>query len=1804
MARERKCILCQIVYSSKKEMDEHMRSMLHHRELENLRGRDCSHECRVCRVSVVGLSTYANHISSKLHKDNVVAKDNEAEKEDEEEEYFDKELIQLINQRKEQSQQDEGRNLSKEQELDRPQRRDDRLSYQDINPQQWQQGISERNWQWQNECFKNPRPNFQHNAINHGSNPHFNNPRGRAGWHMNSQPHRHFAHGNMEGSWHSNAGGATSWHQRGNGRSFWHSEANGNFPNLNSRNCVGKWQPGGYGDNQWNFGGNVNTFPQGRNWPQRHCDSGQVQDSAWCNTNSTPNTFCKERFIWKKIDKNTSNATVYSNTNPSKTPDFTSDSNIEDTFIDFTKSNTDLSFKANPANCIEKNNSLSRDKQHRWSPYPSQKVSDQAIPPVADKNSAPCSQETKSKDLKPDQKEGSAKPKVTKDKNMPEVCAQQPVGKKAELKNNRMPSLKSPLGNIPDAKTLTMTIKKDKKNPLKGVKIMYPPFGEKQNRLSALNLETVRSSSSISKLRSAAKCTKTSPEAQESSNKEPVETLSEVLRKAKEMLRDSQAIQSPYIPSMSGVSGNPKTGRTEATNDSVQNSGSIDPKVEDLSDDDLFNNAAKMDHSEESSGKADRSATLKLDSGVQSSGQTGSFSDTNLFTFESADRCLMNESLDHGDIMNSHQSQDYNDCDHFENTSDPEVQKNATSPSNQVLPELSKLGLPVSLQRDLTRHISTKSKAGTHPVEPNLNNARRIRNVTSHRKSDCDKDSGLKPTLRQILNVSRRNINWDQVMQQVIKKRQELGKGLPRFGIEMVAQVQSEQEGLDFDEESDLGFEGYQWEGITVNPPGSMRKRSLSESSVAVEKASLHNLFNNNTSDPDGESSSARQRTPAASGPKVTPTFTLSTKPKEEDTDSSAMFPTTTSTRDSNARSCEVSRIERGSDGTCALSDSLRMFQSVCENVVTTATPHADGGTDSCGSGTEQNDVQWVGKKRRATRDGSCPETSNLERNSKRRKIRGRKERNQVDQLLSISLKEEELSNSLQGADDNLNHARTALQAAYLEVQRLMVLKQQITMEMSSLRMQRIQILQGLQGTFESTNDAEGGGASLPPAPQAPAISTRNTFLFLSEAPHYLPAQTPASSLLPAPVPIYTPAAALCAPATSTLPDSSVPIKQEPVTPAKTPESIFTPLLPSPPLPTAAPPETNGENHQVTSVYPIITATISLSELASKFPAHIDRQSVSTATSPPRLSQPPCLALKHSSERVTASITTTLQSQSLSVSISPKENNCSTAPSEHVDSTLVTAEAKVSKKKKRLRKKKTLRAAHVPENSDTEQEVSKPIRKIKGRRLSKEGTVSTSTSVEQDGDTGSHDAEMNKDNDSDSSIEVMEVPNPRYEVVEIDSMSDGEKPDSPSKDNPLELACLNQSRTDTNDEVTSTSELGTNYTEDNLGSLEHRASTPDAKALSDVSSDPREDDSPTEGSFEKHEASVNAMQVYCGVLYTCSADKSVRAYNLVTRKCTGVFEGHTSKVNCLLVSHCQGNNVVLFTGSSDHTIRCFNVLTKECFDTIDVGERVLCMHIGRKIVYAGLANGNVVSFSKKNNKYLDTFECHGPRAVSCLATAQEGGRRLLLVGSYDCTITVRDASNGLLLRTLEGHTKTVLCMKVVNDLVFSGSSDQSVHAHNIHTGELVRIYKGHNHAVTVVSILGQVMVTACLDKFVRVYELQSHDRLQVYGGHSDMIMCMSIYKSMIYTGCYDGSVQAVRLNLMQNYRCWWHGCSLIFGVMDHLKQHLLNDHTNPNFQTLKCRWKNCDAFFTARRGSKQDAIEHMEQHAEDSQVNT
>ncbi|XP_023590943.1 zinc finger protein 106 isoform X4 [Trichechus manatus latirostris] len=1652
---------------------------------------------------------------------------------------------------------------------------------------------------------------------------------------------------------------------------------------MNSSN--GNWKSSVRGTNSWNYNGPGDKFQPGRN-RNSNC---QMEDMTlvWNKKSNKSNKYNQERYNCQR-QENDKVGTVATYPSPEG---FANDNFSSEGLFDFNfeqlESPTTKQTDTIAPKIGGRNGSVAKEKLRRWTPYPSQKTLDSqsAVKDVAGNKSEKTDKPffdfnlitTGTKEAQTDVTSNSPVLKTQKETRLEsfhhkatsdctvsyEVVRDCPITEKPEQEHisSKMPSLKSIRLPVPGTKSIPQ--KQDSKNPSRNIKSNSFFPGEHSHPLNKPIVEDNHSSPYVPKLRSVLKGNNKSTFG---AQREPSENVSDTLQKAKEVLPCHESAQKPSLPTSkrtrsyakasrnveesekgslkiefqvhtledeSGgeISDTEKHGTTIGTLGSATTevlSCSTRPADEKVGDDQILKTCRKLSTSPCNSIVHKKESELQMTS-------AGSPHPSLLLDLKTS---LEDTQVD--DPVKSHVSYE---TEGFESTSlDAELQKSDIGqPSGPLLPELSKLGFPASLQRDLTRHISLKSKTGAHLPEPNLNSARRIRNISGHRKSETEKESGLKPTLRQILNASRRNVNWEQVIQQVTKKKQELGKGLPRFGIEMVPLVQNEQEGLDLDGEADLSnLEGFQWEGISISSsPGLARKRSLSESSVIMDRApSVYSFFSEEGTGKENEPQlvvSPGNSLRATQSQKVTAGF------KQE------MIPVAASLRTGEmAENVAIRRrhsTQLPSDCTIPLVHSAKDLSSQESSAPASETPNGqesngegnsassnlssalansslvDAATDSsCTSGAEQTDGQSIRKKRRATGDGSSPELPSLERKNKRRKIKGKKERSQVDQLLNISLREEELSKSLQCMDSNLLQARAALQTAYVEVQRLLMLKQQITMEMSALRTHRIQILQGLQETYEPSERPD----------QVPCNLSRERRNSRS--------QTSAdATLLPTPFfPVFLDPSQVSPSSTSSIfqvsgivpaPDSSVQIKQEPMSPQRD-ENVNVVPQGSAGSVSKELSQTNREIGDSCPVYPVIAATLSLSELTEsfheasqelKFPVeqgnirNRENSPSSQSTDLPDMNKEGEEPARGNSESEACTSSFPRLPFASETSLEKEPHSPADQPEQQAESTLTSAESRGNKKKKKLRKKKTLRAAHVPENSDTEQDVftAKPVRKVKTGKLTKGGKVTTSTW--EDGRTGQEQESVRDEPDSDSSLEVLEIPNPQLEVVAIDSSESGEeKPDSPSKKdiwNSTEQNPLETSRSGC-DEVSSTSEIGTRYKDGIPVSVAETqtviSSIKGSKNCSEISSEPGDDDEPTEGSFEGHQAAVNAIQIFGNLLYTCSADKTVRVYNLVSRKCVGVFDGHTSKVNCLLVTQTSGKNAALYTGSSDHTIHCYSIKTRECVEQLQLEDRILCLHSRWRILYAGLANGTVVTFSIKwlifqNNKRLDIFECHGPRAVSCLATAQEGARKLLVVGSYDCTISVRDARNGLLLRTLEGHSKTVLCMKVVNDLVFSGSSDQSVHAHNIHTGELVRIYKGHSHAVTVVNILGKVMVTACLDKFVRVYELQSHDRLQVYGGHKDMIMCMTIHKSMIYTGCYDGSIQAVRLNLMQNYRCWWHGCTLIFGVIDHLKQHLLTDHTNPNFQTLKCRWKNCDAFFTARKGSKQDAAGHIERHAED-----
>eukprot|EP00062_Callorhinchus_milii_P020138 gi/632975445/ref/XP_007904233.1/ PREDICTED: zinc finger protein 106 [Callorhinchus milii] len=1882
MVKERTCILCHSTHASKKEMDEHMRSMLHHRELENLKGRDCQHECRVCGVTVVGLSAYAKHISTALHKESAAAPAKDKDPGDgREEQYFDKELIQLIRQRKEPKREDISTPVDRETDGgDRRHRwRWEERPINNYTKGSWHHSnLGDQQWNWEGEDYMNCRlGDYQ-----------------RSHWKSNS---------GATGKWHqSGARGAGGWQAHGSGGApDWYGvrSVRGGFPNWHARGCsTWHFTAQGRGRN-WSETTAEETYPTYPNteesyptYPKTWANySGPAEEPGALWSNGKPRKLskkdrariAKERRAWEKIwkrnEKLGKGATKQQQESMTQWPESEGPHNFSMDFTDDYLPNEGM-LNFNVGDCFSKedpsggkSSSPSRDKSHRWAPYQAPKSTE---PPASTKDSSTKGKHGDSdatRCLSMKQKNLKGPHEANKELGVCTTAAPQPsnpptkAGTRTECQTaTQCAKIRPPL--LPTPNIPPIVLKAECRNiPKKG---NPSSITKEQTPLSTLDLETSRglSEPEVSVHRPDHATSTPSSQLSVRASTSPIvtphkpllalggeaeESLSEVLRRAKEVLRCSQTERRQQAEQMDAARSQPDqpVGSPRPASQGSEESGkekrsqpgaAVDCKEEETSEKELVDctrtgegTVAGVD-SAGCLGEVLESSNPAAEQGAASDHVTSSRLSPGVVVSNRSpgdDGHPPSRSSFSGAEMSDGEAQHWEASDH----SDSELPPGATQGSSHLL---NKLGLPSALQRDLTRHMTAKCRAGPHVPEPNLNSARRIRSSGSQRRSESEKESGLKPTLKQLLNVSRRHVNWDQVIQQVAKKKQELGKGLPRFGIEMVPSVQTGQDSLDLDEDEKPGsLEGFHWEGISVTPGGSLRKRSLSESSVVTDKTSVYSLFvdapkatRRVQSGASGHQPAGRQQPPSPLGPKAG----NDQNTKEGSVCGRASCPVQCNQPDSRATPDHTSLtstqqllpvkseqdVELPGERNSAQAGKQDAGERNRELQVATPTGlgavpgsvAADGATDSSyTSGGELNDTQAMGKKRRAGVDLPSPEVSGLERKNKRRKLKSKKERSQVDQLLSMSLREEELNRSLHGLDGSLLQARTTLQSAYLEVQRLLVVKQQITIEMSSLRTRRISILQGLQETYDPT-----GLSAQHPGCSAATTNTSADLGSKTKAP-LIPNRDSPNTATPVPqsTPPYHPGAAI--------PDSS--IKQEPSSPAK--DEAMT--LSRPEGPGGHVTTTLGQAHhtaqasdgveQPSSPFPIISLPPLLQQLAELPALSCDKLSVGMAVGSagsklsgssvlPSPAHAPSPAMAHAPSLADRGhLLAVCKRPGLPLAGSPSTLQKCSGKELRAGGEQLDPENPGNKRKKKFRKKKCARVAQEPENSDTEQDshVAQPVRKSRNSKKPSKPKVSTSSWQGPEGSSVAR--EQREMADCDFSLEVVEVAKPQLEVVAVDSLESGDdKPESLAQQQQPGHG-LGTPETPTNagyNEVSSTSEMGTSFTDDIERSVAETQTTvssllKSSKNTSEVSSEAGDDEEgPTEGAFEGHQGAVNDVQIHNGHLYTCSADKTVRVYDLVSRQCVGTFEGHSTKVNCLLIVQTHGTFARLYTGSSDQIIRCYNVESRECVEQFVLSDRVLSLHNRWRMLYAGLANGSVITFSVKSNRQLDVFECHGPRAVSCLSSAQEGSRRLLLVGSYDCTISVRDAKNGLLLRTLEGHTKTVLCMKVVNDLVFSGSSDHSVHAHNIHTGELVRIYKGHSHAVTVVSILGKVMVTACLDKMVRVYELNSHDRLQVYGGHKDMVMCMTIHKSMIYTGCYDGSVQAVRLNLMQNFRCWWQGCCLIFGVREHLRQHLLAEHSGPSLQNLKCRWRNCNAFFTVKQRTKQNVPNHLSQHAEEN----
>ncbi|XP_078489065.1 uncharacterized protein LOC100178710 [Ciona intestinalis] len=300
---------------------------------------------------------------------------------------------------------------------------------------------------------------------------------------------------------------------------------------------------------------------------------------------------------------------------------------------------------------------------------------------------------------------------------------------------------------------------------------------------------------------------------------------------------------------------------------------------------------------------------------------------------------------------------------------------------------------------------------------------------------------------------------------------------------------------------------------------------------------------------------------------------------------------------------------------------------------------------------------------------------------------------------------------------------------------------------------------------------------------------------------------------------------------------------------------------------------------------------------------------------------------------------------------------------------------------------------------------------------------------------------------------------------------------------------------------------------------------------------------------------------------------------------------------------------------------------------------ILCVHYSKPTAYIGTRDGRVLMYNCTNLKVDEVFDCHSPHSVTALTSGTDGARRVLCCGTSNSQVSIRDADDGLLLRLFTGHTKTINCLNLVHDLLYSGSTDRTILVHSISSGTLMHRISGfHNGSVRSLCVYKNSVASICTDKNFRVFtdtpyflagspKQFENNPVEMYL-HPVTLKDNTIKSATIplaYIGFENGTIQTILLSQLtkhpecidfsilenenstvdmiysqlKSFQCKWDGCEESLIGLSGLKEHFYSVHaTNAFLEKLECccLWQDCTHYFTKDVDTIEDVQLHLTNH--------
>lgn len=248
--------------------------------------------------------------------------------------------------------------------------------------------------------------------------------------------------------------------------------------------------------------------------------------------------------------------------------------------------------------------------------------------------------------------------------------------------------------------------------------------------------------------------------------------------------------------------------------------------------------------------------------------------------------------------------------------------------------------------------------------------------------------------------------------------------------------------------------------------------------------------------------------------------------------------------------------------------------------------------------------------------------------------------------------------------------------------------------------------------------------------------------------------------------------------------------------------------------------------------------------------------------------------------------------------------------------------------------------------------------------------------------------------------------------------------------------------------------------------------------------------------YQGHTEGVVALNFSDNLLASGSIDQSVKIWNFED-KSTFSLKGHTDWVNAVKV---DSESRTVFSASDDCTVRLWDLDTKKCI-------KILEGHVGQVQQVLPLPpdyepedadaedkDDGTSSTSSAAEILLDdkTLRAsYGPAFTSCSGAQRPLPPRYVLTSALDSTVRLWDVSTGKCLKTFFGHVEGVWALAGDTLRVVSGGEDRMVKVWDARTGKCERTFTGHAGPVTCIGLSDSRMCTGSEDCEVRLYSFRT-----------------------------------------------------------------------------------------------------------------